>query len=131
MLLLLDEGPMKQAMLEKAKEKLLGRHRAGLIFSRVRTDTRQKVPLACQANRYWFLAKLGQHSRCKHYQHSSALVSTGSALPSELSAPGQHYQHLSALGVTLQLKSFKSQMKTIYRFSTFLTGLLHRKNGAP
>jgi hypothetical protein len=47
-----------------------GRHRAGLIFSRVRTDARQKVPLACKANRYWFLAKLGQHSRCQHYQHS-------------------------------------------------------------
>jgi hypothetical protein len=47
------------------------RHRAGLIFSRVRTDARQKVPLACQANRYWFLAKLGQHSRCQHYQLST------------------------------------------------------------
>jgi hypothetical protein len=61
---------------------------------------RQKVPLACQANRYWFLAKLGQHSCCQHYQHSSALVSTWAALLMALSAPGQHYQHLSALGVT-------------------------------
>jgi hypothetical protein len=71
------------------------------------------VPLACKANRYWFLAKLGQPSCCQHYQHSSALVSTGSALVSTGSAPGQHYQHLSALGVMVLLPARRQYRKRL------------------